>query len=654
MHASSGAGVSAMSRHLGQLPSDAMYNGTTGYPNGKSQTLGSTASRKRRERPRPVGSLMLTDIENQHLFDMLGPERISLTAGVAQLLAAENNGISSRWTKWHVGIASLIKDYSQKCYSIGIFDVFNGEPLWSQVLYREFRATSYPNCPRFITFEGDQHVFGLNFSDHAEAEEFREHLKKRSEQEQKSYQRDQRVNVGSGYHQQQSTAQPRPTSQNKSTISTSAPVRPPQSQLGGGITTMGTAPHFSPSSMAIQSGKGSGQSKALKDRKESKKSKKGKERTRIRKDQIGQPTDFKHLAHVGWNQESGFSGKVSEEQPMDNTVKDLLRAAGHDPEKFSSNDIKFVYEFLEEQGLDRQTLTNGSTTFPVFGNQHQTSNSLAAHHNMQQQRSTMDLPAHQQPPPLRRDISAPQPMSTSIAQHKQPPPRPPPMSNGPASHGRPLPQPPPHVSGHQQQKPTVNAHQNGSRQLPPPPPQPESNGLGRPPPPPIPQSAPVTHNGIQAPAPVASNVPPPPPPPPPQLMSGSAGAPKPPPPPPMPGTGAPKPAPADDSRTNLLQQIQQGAKLKRVEGPTTMASGKQPVATNPPNTRDHMLQQIQQGAQLKHVDPTETENRKSASQIQDLGGIAGALARALEERRKNMVNSEEESAEDNDSEWEDD
>ena len=108
MHASSGAGVSAMSRHLGQPPSTGMYNGTSAYPNGKSQTLVSTNSRKRRERPRPVGSPMLTDAENLHLFDMLGPERISLTAGVAQLLAAENNGISSRWTKWHVGVASLV------------------------------------------------------------------------------------------------------------------------------------------------------------------------------------------------------------------------------------------------------------------------------------------------------------------------------------------------------------------------------------------------------------------------------------------------------------------------------------------------------------------------------------------------------------------
>ena len=104
-----------------------------------------------------------------------------------------------------------------------------------------------------------------------------------------------------------------------------------------------------------------------------------------------------------------------------------------------------------------------------------------------------------------------------------------------------------------------------------------------------------------------------------------------------------------------MQQIQAGAKLKSV-GPPTASGEKQPVPTNPPNSRDHMMNQIKQGTQLKHVDPTEPENRKSTTNIQDLGGIAGALARALEERRKNMMNSEdsdESENEDNDSEWED-
>ena len=59
------------------------------------------------------------------------------------------------------------------------------------------------------------------------------------------------------------------------------------------------------------------------------------------------------------------------------------------------------------------------------------------------------------------------------------------------------------------------------------------------------------------------------------------------------------------------------------------------------------------------MDETETANRKSNPTIQDVGGIAGALARALEERRKNMMmhsdGSDNSDSSDgaNDSEWED-
>lgn len=112
-----------------------------------------------------------------------------------------------------------------------------------------------------------------------------------------------------------------------------------------------------------------------------------------------------------------------------------------------------------------------------------------------------------------------------------------------------------------------------------------------------------------------------------------------------------KPAPAEGNRANLLQEIQQGTRLKKV-GPPPERS---PLSAAPTNTRDNMMMQIRQGAQLKHVsvnvqfpllsvvqvDQAEVENhRKSVPGTQDLGGIAGALARALEERRKNMNNSD--------------
>ena len=60
------------------------------------------------------------------------------------------------------------------------------QKLFSDFRYRDFRATTYPSCARFLSFEGDQCVFGLSFSDQVEADNFKDHLQKRQEHEQKS------------------------------------------------------------------------------------------------------------------------------------------------------------------------------------------------------------------------------------------------------------------------------------------------------------------------------------------------------------------------------------------------------------------------------------------------------------------------------------
>ena len=79
----------------------------------------------------------------------------------------------------------------------------------------------------------------------------------------------------------------------------------------------------------------------------------------------------------------------------------------------------------------------------------------------------------------------------------------------------------------------------------------------------------------------------------------------------------------------FLKEIQAGKQLRSVN-----SSEKKP-ATNS-DARGDVMAQIRQGAQLKHVDPAEQANRRSVPALADIGGIAGALAKALEERRNNM------------------
>ena len=200
----------------------------------------------------------------------------------------------------------------------------------------------------------------------------------------------------------------------------------------------------------------------------------------------------------------------------------------------------------------------------------------------------------------------------------------------------------------------------------------ESTEAVPPPPQPVPPPMPNT-NGLIPPAPpmMSNNVIPPPPPLPPistpissgsGVSSNSAGSP---PPPPL--------SPPSNDRSALLDQIKQGAKLKKVEG--SEINKKLPEVKTPPKVetpRDALLRQIKEGVKLKKVevnksddvntqkdeqphsdssaiDEAQEKRRKEKRENLDLeeGGLVGALRRALEQRKKDF-NPQDEEGSDND------
>lgn len=89
-----------------------------------------TVTRKPKERPVNTGSKLLTRPENELMFEVLGSERVSLVAGVVQLLKAAHG----HWQHVDVGVVSLVKDYQRKVYVLTLFEIYNGKQLWEQVL----------------------------------------------------------------------------------------------------------------------------------------------------------------------------------------------------------------------------------------------------------------------------------------------------------------------------------------------------------------------------------------------------------------------------------------------------------------------------------------------------------------------------------------
>lgn len=150
------------------------------------------------------------------------------------------------------------------------------------------------------------------------------------------------------------------------------------------------------------------------------------------------------------------------------------------------------------------------------------------------------------------------------------------------------------------------------------------------------------------------DIPPPPPLPPPMPPSSSqpqqsttittnnSSAPKPPP-LPQPSNDPP------DTRSALLDQIRQGRKLNKVEK-TTEPNNSNNQASG--DTRDALLDQIRQGKKLKSVNI----NAEKPAPALNTSGLAGALARALQERSRVLQQTDESSSDSSDiedEEWSD-
>ncbi|BGP19598.1 hypothetical protein JCM10213_002861 [Rhodosporidiobolus nylandii] len=218
----------------------------------------------------------------------------------------------------------------------------------------------------------------------------------------------------------------------------------------------------------------------------------------IDKSMIGAPTNFNHVAHMGFSSEEGFSSRNID--PSWERLLTQLEGQGISRTQILKNEA-FIRNFVEGSGGPSAALPASSSVPPP-------------------------------PPPPGR---APPPAAPTSAGKRVPPPAPPSRTPGGHSVKRKPPPPPSRVAA--PSAPPAPPARGSAPPPPPPPPAPPARGGAVPPPPPPP---PPARGGAPPPAP-----PPPPP--------GRPGAPPPPPPPPS----APPPAAGgQDSRGALLASIQ--------------------------------------------------------------------------------------------------
>ncbi|VDK64976.1 unnamed protein product [Anisakis simplex] len=107
---------------------------TLSQSNGPSAIVSPSSRRPRKkERPQNQGATLLNASENEILYSLLGHDCISLAAGVVQLLRADPHN-ARVWTRAHVGVVSLVKDYPKRSYFLRLYEIFKNKFVWEQML----------------------------------------------------------------------------------------------------------------------------------------------------------------------------------------------------------------------------------------------------------------------------------------------------------------------------------------------------------------------------------------------------------------------------------------------------------------------------------------------------------------------------------------
>ncbi|XP_055124975.1 actin nucleation-promoting factor WAS isoform X2 [Symphalangus syndactylus] len=277
-----------------------------------------------------IPSTLLQDHENQRLFEMLGRKCLTLATAVVQLYLALPPG-AEHWTKEHCGAVCFVKDNPQKSYFIRLYGLQAGRLLWEQELYSQL-VYSTPT-PFFHTFAGDDCQAGLNFADEDEAQAFRalvqEKIQKRNQRQ-------------SGDRRQ---LPPPPTPANEERRGGLPPLPPhPGGDQGGppvGPLSLGLA------TVDIQNPDiTSSRYRGLPAPGPSSADKKRSGKKKISKADIGAPSGFKHVSHVGWDPQNGF-----DVNNLDPDLRSLFSRAGISEAQLTDAETsKLIYDFIEDQG----------------------------------------------------------------------------------------------------------------------------------------------------------------------------------------------------------------------------------------------------------------------------------------------------------------
>lgn len=325
-------------------------------------------------------SRLLTAEENQTVASLVGHKCQALATTVAQVYQSEGPGHSYRWNKRTCGVVCFVKDNGRRSYFIRVFDLDRNVLVYDQEIYTQFRYKS-PR-PYFHTFEGDEAQIGLNFADEDEADLFQKTVESKLAEK-----RDRRERKQAMKRQQMGS---------NGVVVSGAPTNG-----GSGVNTGGTQPNIQ-----IKGVQGAG-------------GKKGDKR-KLKKEDIGMPTNFQHISHVGWDPNHGF-----DLENVDPNLKKFFQKAGVDEKALQDKDTReFIYDFIDKHGGVEAALREVNTNTAPPPPRRTTTTAPPPPVNSRPpppSRTQVTAPGHRAPPP-------PAPKQSTPAPPPPPPPPPPPTT----------------------------------------------------------------------------------------------------------------------------------------------------------------------------------------------------------------------------------
>ncbi|KAF1575766.1 UNVERIFIED_CONTAM: Wiskott-Aldrich syndrome protein, partial [Eudyptes pachyrhynchus] len=230
-------------------------------------------------------------------------------------------GPGGAWAKRGCGVACLVRDSPRRSYFIRIYCLAAGSLWWEQELHGEMGYAA--PTPFFHTFASHEGRAGLNFADDGEAAAFEGLVQERLRR------RQQRAGETPAPHSAPGRPPPRRVLPLAAPPLPAVPIANPDITASRyrGLPSPTAGPTAGPTASPT-----AGEQK--------------KGRKKISKADIGAPSGFKHVGHIGWDPNNGFDVAA-----LDPALRALFAQAGISEAQLADAETsRLIHDFIQGQG----------------------------------------------------------------------------------------------------------------------------------------------------------------------------------------------------------------------------------------------------------------------------------------------------------------